>query len=272
MAARIRIGNQTSVACADPMRPFTFALEHGFDAFEWFADKKWDADGHSRGWEESDMDAAKRGWVQEVGKSHDMLFTVHAPWQANPLHPDGVARILRSIDFARDIGALLVNFHLYLDEGVACYVRSLEPVIRHAAASGLRLSIENTPETEPIHFNQLFARLREQSPAGTKTVGMCLDIGHANLCAATHNDFIRYLDELGPEVPLVHMHVHENHGDRDSHLTLFTGPARNNDAGVRALLQRIQARAYVGVLIMEQWPNPPEQLVEAATRLRLLLQ
>jgi sugar phosphate isomerase/epimerase len=270
MAGPIRIGNQTSVSCADPMRPFAFALEHGFDAFEWFADKKWDSAGHARGWEEPDIDATARAWIRQAGTSQDVLFTVHAPWQANPLHPDGIARILRSIDLARDIGAVLVNFHLYLDNGVAAYAQSLAPAIRYAAPLGLQLSIENTPETEPVHFNQVFAELREHTDAGD-TVGMCLDIGHANLCAATHNDFIRYLDELSPEVPLLHMHVHENYGDRDSHLPLFTGPARHNDKGIRSLVQRIQARGYEGALVMEQWPDPPELLVEAATRLRGLL-
>lgn len=269
MAARIPIGNQTSISCADPMQPFAFALEQGFDAFEWFADKKWDATGKARGWEEADMDVTQRAQVRETGRSRGMVFTVHAPWQANPLHPEGSAAIRCSIDFARAIGAALVNFHLYLDEGVAGYVRALAPVLRYATTAGVRLSIENTPEHEPAHFNDLFKVLRQDAAAGS--VGMCLDIGHANLCAATRNDYLRYLDELVLDLPLVHLHVHENYGDRDSHLTLFTGPARQDDAGVRGLLRRLRARAYAGALIMEQWPDPPTQLAAAAARLRLLL-
>jgi len=269
---RIRIGNQTSVSCADNMQPFTFALEQGFDAFEWFADKKWSPEGNARGWEEPDIDPPTREWIRQAGNSHDVQFTVHAPWQANPLHADGIARILRSIDFARDISAILVNFHLYMDHGAAAYVECLKPVIQHAATSGLLLSIENTPETTPNHFNEVFTALREQNKLAKNTVGMCLDIGHANLCSATHNDYIRYLDDLEPQVPLIHMHVHENHGDRDNHLTLFTGPARANDAGVRTLVQRLKTRGYDGALIMEQWPNPPHLLVEAALRLRRMLQ
>src|SRR5262249_21648532 len=102
-------------------------------------------------------------------------------------------------------------------------------------------------------------------------VGMCLDIGHANLCATTHNDYILYLDQLAPEVPVIHVHAHENFGEADSHLTLFTGPAREDDKAVRALLERLRRPAYRGVLILEQWPRPPELLVEAANRLRELL-
>jgi sugar phosphate isomerase/epimerase len=100
---------------------------------------------------------------------------------------------------------------------------------------------------------------------------MCLDIGHANLCAATHNNFIDYLDALTPAVPIIHVHAHENHGDRDSHLTLFTGPSREDDSGIRAFVERLHRRRYRGAVILEQWPHPPELLVEAATRLRTLL-
>jgi sugar phosphate isomerase/epimerase len=267
----IRIGNQTSVWCPDRMGPFQFAVEHGFGAFEWFADKKWDPDGSFRGWDESDMDPATRTWIRNAGRRHNIAFTVHAPWQANPLYPEGIEHLLRSIDFARDIGAGLVNLHLYMDEGPAAYAESLRPVVKAAAAAGLRLSIENTPHTTPDDFNLTFEQFLVLEVAPTGLVGMCLDIGHANLCHVTHNDYVAYLDALAPVVPLIHLHMHENYGDADSHLTLFTGPARTNDAGIRAFLRRLVQRHYEGVMILEQWPNPPELLAAAATRLSELL-
>ncbi|HYT91361.1 MAG TPA: sugar phosphate isomerase/epimerase family protein [Gemmataceae bacterium] len=271
MSQRIRIGNQTAVSSTDRMEPFEFALRHGFDAFEWFEDKKPLADGTAVGWDETDMDATTRAWIRDTGQAHGVRFTVHAPWQANPLHPAGIALLLHSVDFARDIGADLVNLHLYTEEGPEQYVCSLEPVIRRAATAGLRVSIENTPHTTPAHFNDTFTRFRELDRIPPGTVGMCLDIGHANLCGETRNDFVRYLDRLDPEVPIIHMHVHENYGDADSHLTLFTGPAGTNDAGIRSLLKRLHRRAYDGALVLEQWPRPPELLIAAATRLRQLL-
>ncbi len=271
MSQDIRIGNQTAISCPDLMAPFEFALRHGFDAFEWFADKKEQPDGSAVGWDESDMDDATRAWIRKAGKERDVLFTVHAPWQANPLQVGGNDLLCRSIDFARDIGAGLVNLHLYPDEGPLGYVRALEPVVRRAAAAGVRLSIENTPHTTPTDFNDTFACFRTASSAAPSAVGMCLDIGHANLCASTRNNFIAYLDALAPAVPIIHLHVHENRGDCDSHLTLFTGPAGQDDSGVRGFVKRLRRRAYRGALILEQWPNPPELLVAAATRLRALL-
>jgi sugar phosphate isomerase/epimerase len=271
MTQRIRIGNQTAISSADRMEPFEFALRHDFDAFEWFADKKVNRDGSATGWDEPDMDGPTRAWIRDTGKTRDVRFTVHAPWQANPLHAEGIELLLRSVDFARDIGADLVNLHLYMDDGPRGYARSLEPVLRSTAGAGLRLSIENTPQTTPMDFNQTFAHLRELEPAWLGIAGMCLDIGHANLCAETHNNFVQYIDALAPEIPIIHLHVHENYGDADSHLTLFTGPSRLNDAGVREFLQRLVRRDYCGAMILEQWPNPPQLLVEAADRLRQLL-
>ncbi|HWG43549.1 MAG TPA: sugar phosphate isomerase/epimerase family protein [Gemmataceae bacterium] len=271
MTERIRIGNQTAISCPDPMEPFQFALQHGFDAFEWFADKKEHGDGSVAGWDEDDIDAALRAGIRALGAAHDVYFTVHAPWQANPLHAAGIPLLMRSIDFAQDIDADLVNLHLYMDEGPDAYTRSLEPVLRHATEAGLRLSIENTPHTTPADFNETFHCLDERGDVSSGRIGMCLDIGHANLCAPTRNNFIRYLDALAPEVPIIHVHAHENYGDADRHLTLFTGPARDDDSGVRAFLDRLRRRHYHGALILEQWPKPPELLVEAATRLRTLL-
>jgi sugar phosphate isomerase/epimerase len=267
---RIRIGNQTAISCADPLEPFNFAVQNGFDAFEWFADKKEHEDGSAAGWDETNMDAGTRQWIRDTGAAHDVLFTVHAPWQANPLDAAGIPLLIRSIDFARDIGADLVNLHLYMDEGPHGFVRALGPVLRHAASAKLRISIENTPQTTPDDFTQTFACLAELPDIPAGTVGMCLDIGHANLCQPTLNNFIRYFDLLDG-VPIIHVHAHENRGDRDSHLTLFTGPSHEDDSGIRAFVERLRRRSYHGAVILEQWPNPPQLLVEAATRLRELL-
>jgi sugar phosphate isomerase/epimerase len=269
---RIRIGNQTAISCADPLEPFHFALQHGFNAFEWFSDKKESGDGASAGWDEPDMDADSRAWIREMGVAHDVLFTVHAPWQANPLDAAGIPLLIRGIDFARDIGADLVNLHLYMEAGPQGFVHALDPVLQYAATVNLRISIENTPRTTPEDFNQTFACLNMLSHVPDGTAGMCLDIGHANLCEPTRNNFIRYLDLLAADLPIIHVHAHENQGDRDSHLTLFTGPSREDDAGIRAFVERLRRRAYNGAVILEQWPDPPELLVEAATRLRGLVE
>ncbi len=270
MSNDIRIGNQTAFSASRTMEPLEFAVEQGFRAFEWFVDKKIGADGNPAGWDETDMDKQQREVIRRIGESHDILYTVHAPWQANPLHSRAERLLKRSIDFARDIGADLVNLHLYMDRGAEAYVEALTPVIAYAADGGVRLSIENTPLTGPSDFNDTFLCL-DRLPVDTDHVGMCLDIGHANLFSGTHNDYIRYIDELAPQIPIIHLHVHENWGDRDSHLTLFTGPARDNDKGIQACLERLRKRRFGGAMILEQWPQPPELLSAAERHLKRLM-
>src|SRR5262249_34802802 len=152
----------------------------------------------------------------------------------------------------------LLNIHLSHERGVAAFVSAIEPLLARTAASGLLLAIENTPHHWPELFNELFSMLQNR-----RGVGMCLDIGHANLCSATRNDYLGFVDRLGAHVPIIHAHLHENWGDSDSHLTLFTGPSARNDAGIRGLLKRLQHRNFSGSLILEQWPEPPTLLVQA---------
>ncbi len=270
MTNRIRIGNQTAFSAAESLAPLEFAIAQGFDSFEWFSDKKYYDDGSSKGWGFSDMGPAERARIACIGKEHDILYTVHVPWQANPLYAEGPPLLMESIDFAKDIGADLINLHLYPEHGPDIFLERLSPVIAHAVKSGVRIAIENTPETSPGDFRDFFARLAH-SEFKDAPVGMCLDIGHANLYEHTHNDFIRFIDELGPEVPIIHAHVHENYGDVDRHMPLFTGPARENDGGIRAFTERMKNRGYQGAMVLEVWPQPPELLTEAEQRLRSML-
>jgi sugar phosphate isomerase/epimerase len=261
-APTIRIGNQTS--CQVPSRrPYEFALRHGFDAFEWFSDRG------RFGWCEADMGAVERKRLRGDAARHGLLFSVHAPHAANPVRPEGAAEIRRSIDFAGDVAAGVVNIHLFTDQNARVYTEALGPLLDAGQAAGVRLSLENTPLTSPNDFNAVFDVLSAM-PEAKGRVGMCLDMGHANLNPSTRNDYIRFVDELGEHVPIIHWHAHENWGDRDSHLTLFTGPSAHDERGLRALVLRLLRRGFCGSVVLEQWPQPPGLLVEARERLRRL--
>ena len=267
MTQPIHIGNQTATSATYARAPFDFALKYGFDAFEWFSDKK-----GLQGWHEADFDTGTRADIRETGMRHNIYYSVHAPWQANPLHADGVLPLYTSVDFAHDIGAKIVNLHLYMEKGPHEYVKALLPVIHFATSKNVRISVENTPHTSPEDFNQIFAAFKATNEVSAKNVGMCLDIGHANITDSTRFDYIKYIDRLSPDVPIIHLHVHENYGDHDSHLALFTGPSAQNDAGIRAFLERLKRRKYEGAMIMEQWPHDATQLLVARARLRMLLE
>jgi sugar phosphate isomerase/epimerase len=199
-----------------------------------------------------------------------VLFTVHAPHAADPAVREGGDAVRRSIRFAGDVGASVVNLHLVPDHGARPFADSLRPLLGAAATAGVRLSLENTPQTSPDHFNAVFGVLSGM-PEARGRIGMCFDMGHANLFPGTRNNYVRYVDLLGEHVPIIHWHAHENWGDRDSHLTLFTGPSAHDDRGVRGLAVRLFRRGFRGCVVLEQWPSPPELLIQARERLGELL-
>jgi sugar phosphate isomerase/epimerase len=258
----IRIGNQTAYMALPPTLPFDYAVSRNFDAFEWFPDKKpW-----GEGFEINDIDASMRAIIKSTAQTRGISMSVHAPVEANPLLPRAQALLSECTGFAFDIGAVLINIHLHAEEGFQRYVEAVRPAVELTRKYGLRLSIENTPECGPEDFNALFLRLKELK-IPVSHVGMCLDTGHANLHPATRNDYLRYIDSLAPHVPIIHVHMHENRGDRDAHLTVFTGPAADNPEGVRGIVRRLLGRGFSGAIIMEQWPEPPELLDNAREKL-----
>ncbi len=266
-SAPISIGNQTAASATNFLEPFEFALANGFDAFEWFPDKQ----PSGAGWDETDLGPLMRAQARRAARAHGVSLSVHARWTANALDPEGYSFLVRDLELADELGASLLNLHLYTDAGIPAFAQALLPLVRQAAAARIRVSIENTPQTTPMDFNDLFGVLRSLDPGALKNAGMCLDIGHANLCPPTHNNYLAFLDQVAPFVPIIHLHAHENWGDADTHLPLFTGPAATDNRGVLALLDRLRQRRYTGSIILEQWPHPPTLLVAARDRLLQIL-
>ena len=258
-----RIGNQTS-RHVDEMVPFDFALKQGFRAFEWFSDTC------PLGWCEKGTTTTQRSKLRHIGESCGISFSVHAPHLANPENHHDAGAILESIHFGGDIGAKIVNIHLFKSQSYRRFAESLIPLIEEAKQAGMRLSLENTPETSPDDFNAIFGILGAM-PETHGYVGMCLDSGHANLHHGTRNNFLQFLDFLGEHVPIIHWHAHENWGDKDSHLPLFRGPSSVNDRGLRSLIKKLNQRGFSGAVILEQWPDPPELLFEACEKLKRLI-
>ena len=261
----VSIGNQTARAAVSPMMPYRFALTHQFTAFEWFSDRNGE-----HGFDFDLFTDAHCAALRQEAAARGIRFSVHAPWDADPWQEGNNKELRRSIRFAAAINAPVVVMHLNPDAPLDAFVEALMPAAQLACRLSVRLALENTVYTPPEAFNRLFMDL--DIPADVRPVlGMCLDVGHANLYPPLRNDYIAYVDRLDTRVPIIHLHLHENLGDADSHLTLFTGPAGEDDTGIRALLRRLAARRFKGSIILEQWPHPPELLVAARDRLTEML-
>ena len=259
----LRIGNQSAFSANPLTLPFDFAVQHGFDAFEWFPDKRPDG----AGWVVGDLSSAQRQNFRDRARDAGISLSVHAPVHAEPLRPGAARELDDSLRLAVDLGAGLLNIHFSEPRRVEEYAAAVTPLVQRCSISGVKLAIENVPATSPEDFNRLFSLLPRSSSRNESAVGMCLDVGHANLHPGTTNDYIAYVDRLRPEVAIIHLHLHENNGDRDSHLVIFTGPAAHDPSGVLALLDRLEQRAFAGNVILEQWPQPPELLTQARDRL-----
>ena len=264
--SRIRIGNQTSKTAAPLTLPFEYALEKGFDAFEWFPDK----DASGTGWEEKDLDAETRDWVRGCGIKEDIRFSVHGPLWANPFHSDAISAFRSSLELFEDIGASLFNIHFPPEQDLRDFLEAIRPLILFIHTKNGQLTVENMPSTSPEDVNRFFGLLKNLKIPGGH-VGLCLDLGHANLHDATRNDYLRYLREIHESVPIIHVHIHENYGDEDSHLTMFSGPSACDESGVRAFAQWLKHRNFGGTVILEQWPDPPDLLLRAREKLGELL-
>ncbi len=260
---RLRVGNQSAFSASPLTLPFDFAVQHGFDAFEWFPDKR--ADG--AGWVMADMTPAQRQILRSRARDAGISLSVHAPVHAEPLRNHGGKDLDESLRLAVDLGTGLLTIHFDEPRRVEEYVSAVLPLIQRCAISGVKLAIENGPATSPEDFNRLFSLLARSAPRGEPIAGMCLDVGHANLHPSTRNDYIGYFDRLRPDLPIIHLHLHENNGDHDSHLVIFTGPAGRDSSGVNSLLERLAQRGFAGNVILEQWPQPAELLTSARDRL-----
>lgn len=260
---RIRIGNQSAPSATRPAEPFEYAVENGFDAFEWFLDSQ----GMGHGWEEAELDAEARREFGRTAAENDIRLSVHAPWWLDPFEPEDQEQLIKSLEFAMDIGAANLNIHPSFEHGIDAFVKTLSPFLRRLIDLPVQLSIENIPFAGPEDFNDLFSRLGDSALEIEGRVGMCLDLGHANLFPPTCNDYLGFIDRLGPHVPIVHLHVHENYGDDDSHLPLFSGPSERDPSGIEGFVERMKRRGFSGSVIFEVWPDPPSLLNRARDRL-----
>ena len=252
---RVRIGNQTAYKALPLDLPFEYAIAREFDAFEWFPDRR----PTGQGWDVSEIDPDRRDAIKRRAREHDVALSVHAKLPADPLDPASIGHLEEGLRLAEDLGAILLNIHFSRAEPVARYAQAVGPLAERCSGAGIRLAIENTPADPPDEFNELFAQL----PAAGASIGMCLDIGHANLHPATRNDYLGYIDRLGPHVPILHVHAHENYGDRDSHIPPFSGPAKDDEVGLAGFAERMKRRGFRGSVIIEQWPTPPDLLDRA---------
>lgn len=128
---------------------------------------------------------------------------------------------------------------------------SVRSLLREARKYGVRIAIENTPKTFPflIRYVEDLERFYEELGDEGLDLGITLDVGHANICGQ--------LDEIIKifRKKIVHVHLHDNNGDRDSHLGIGFGKI-----DWPRLIESLLSVGYNGALVIESISNIEESI------------
>lgn len=166
--------------------------------------------------------------------SYSLKYTIHSPFidlniasLNSALAKLSVEEIKRSIDLANMIDSDIVVVHpgtvSFSGRGkediiYAIGKESLKDIGNYAKDNNVNACIENLPQIEGFMYqdvNQLNETLLELD------LPMTLDIGHAHTVGFTPDEI--YFDSIK------HIHVHDNPGDDDTHLTLGEGTFKVNE-------------------------------------------
>ena len=181
-------------------------------------------------------------WPAPVAWTGPNLLTLHAPIlginiaSTNPgIREESVRQMTGTIREAARLGARGVVVHpgippfkeiMPRDRGLPYAIESLRRVAEAGAAAGVEIYVENMPAVSlaegmrPIGFG--YAVTYEELRAIYEAVHhpalrLCLDVGHAFLAGRG------VLDAMLNDQDVVHVHVNDNHGQRDDHLAWGDG-------------------------------------------------
>ncbi len=171
--------------------------------------------------------------LKEVGKSHSIKYTVHAPFadinmasSSKPMLNASLKRLYQSMAYANDLNAQLWVFHPGVKTGISMFypgedwkqnIRGIRELHKTAEEYNLNIAIENLPNKYGFLMKQPEDFQKFYKETGLKDVGIVLDVGHAHLEGQT--DF--FLKKLPDKI--VHMHVSDNMGENDQHLGVGYG-------------------------------------------------
>ncbi|MCP4688300.1 MAG: sugar phosphate isomerase/epimerase [Desulfobacterales bacterium] len=198
-------------------------------------------------------------------KSHGMGIVCHLPTfiytadLTDSIRRASVNEMLHSLDAARELGASKVVLHpggvagmgVFVVEMVRRYaLESIEAGVAKADQLGLTLCLENMfpgygSFFEPREFIEVFERF--------PSIGMTLDIGHANIKGGGASRTLEFIRRFGDRIR--HLHVSDNGGRRDEHLSL-----RDGNVDFLSIIPALQKIGYDDTVTLEVFSQDRRQL------------
>ena len=185
-------------------------------------------------------------------ESYNLKYSIHSPFMdvniatlQDKSRLNSIRQIKDSMDLANKINAEAVVVH----PGLASFLAKkyfLDKVynianesIKEIGEYGDDLSVLTTIENMPTFDAMIYQNLEDLNELLVSLdMAMTLDIGHAN--HAGYSPEAMYFDSIK------HIHVHDNFGDDDAHLTLGEGSIQLN-----AIINDFEKNNYDGIYIIE---------------------
>ena len=185
-------------------------------------------------------------------ESFNLKYSVHAPFMdvniaalQEKSRLNSIMQIKESIDFANKINAEAVVVH----PGLATFLANkyfLDTVyefanesIREIGDYGRDLGVLTTIENMPTFDGMLYKNMNDLNDLLVSLdMSMTLDIGHANHTGYSPDEMI--FDSIK------HIHMHDNFGDDDAHLSFGEG-----SIDLKSIVNKLEEKSYDGIYIIE---------------------
>jgi len=172
------------------------------------------------------------GRFGSVAPSYDLKYSIHAPAAdvniaalSERMREASTLELMSTMEQAIQMEVTMVTIHpgLYSlivrgqeKKSIERAKRSLRTLDRVTAEFGITMAVENMPS-----FRFMLGRTAQELNELVDGTGMgiCFDIGHANTTGQTE----KMIETFGDRI--VNVHVHDNNGQNDEHLTLGSGTA-----------------------------------------------
>ena len=167
---------------------------------------------------------------RDLMPSYKLSYSIHAPISDinlaslnERIREDSILEILTTAESAANLNIELITVHPGLTSMAVPYMeekavekakRSLSSIDRISSEYGVRIAVENMPSF-PFMLGHTAEEMNEL--IGNTNLGFCLDIGHANTTGQTEELIKAFKDRL------LNVHIHDNNGEMDEHLTLGEG-------------------------------------------------
>jgi sugar phosphate isomerase/epimerase len=203
------------------------------------------------------LDRVETARLRDIASTRGVEYAVHAPFssinlaEADPALRSMFTRFMaESLRRAYELEARIWVLHpgrltpftyFFPEKAWEANRRTLLELSREARDLGVRMAVENMLGGYEL-FSGVKDGMRLLEDLRGEGVGLCLDVGHANLGEGVE-PFLRDLSE-----EIIHVHVHDNDGRIDSHLAVGRG-----NIGWESFIEFLEKSRYEGWVVFENY-------------------